>query len=337
MAVKQGRFIVITTINNPTEAINKYAQWKSWKVIVVGDLKTPGDWQCNGVRYFNVKDQNSYPHLSLLSKKIPVNTYARKMFGYAYAIQNGAKAIFETDDDNIPYDNAETVLNNILESKDKVLDKRVRAKSGWLNIYHKFGAKKCWPRGFPLEHVRSAGIGGQDGIDLKPWSIMQFLANNDPDVDAIFRLLVKENVVFAKNRRYLLDEGTLSPFNSQATLWLPEAFPFLFLPIKVNDRVADILRGYIALCCLWKINRTLAFSSPIVFQKRNPHNLLNDLLGELQLYLNAEKWIKLLSKINGGRAEDYYLSALSLLHKERFLSKECRDLYKLFISISGIK
>tara|TARA_Y100000389_G_C17456648_1_gene518601 strand:- start:1669 stop:1788 length:120 start_codon:yes stop_codon:yes gene_type:complete len=34
-------FIVTTTINAPTEALIKYSKFKEWKLIVVGDLKTP--------------------------------------------------------------------------------------------------------------------------------------------------------------------------------------------------------------------------------------------------------------------------------------------------------
>ena len=34
-------FIVTTTINPPTEALIKYSKFKNWKLVVVGDLKTP--------------------------------------------------------------------------------------------------------------------------------------------------------------------------------------------------------------------------------------------------------------------------------------------------------
>ena len=33
---------------------------------------------------------------------IPYKSYARKNIGYLYAIQHGAKVIYETDDDNCP-------------------------------------------------------------------------------------------------------------------------------------------------------------------------------------------------------------------------------------------
>ena len=35
------KIIVTTTINEPTEALIKYSNFKDWKLIIVGDLKTP--------------------------------------------------------------------------------------------------------------------------------------------------------------------------------------------------------------------------------------------------------------------------------------------------------
>jgi len=335
--MNENNFIVITTINKPTKAISKFAQWKNWHVVVIGDRKSPPVWKCEGVTYLNIEDQYSHSSLSSLAKAIPENTYVRKMLGYAYAIQNGATAILETDDDNIPYDDAESVLEETLKLKNNSSYKRLSGDLGWLNIYQRFSDQKCWPRGFPIEFVRHPSVGGQIGKDCKPWKVTQFLADGDSDVDAIYRMLVPENVYFARNRKYLLDEGTFCPFNSQATLWLPEAFSFLFLPIGVSDRVADILRGFIALACLWKINSTLAFSSPIVFQERNVHNLLNDFSDEVSLYLNAAKWSHLLKNIAGSKASDYYRSALNLLCNANVLPKTCADLYMHFLSSSEIK
>ena len=37
------KFIVITSIFPPTEAIEKFAKLKDWKVVLVGDIKTPSD------------------------------------------------------------------------------------------------------------------------------------------------------------------------------------------------------------------------------------------------------------------------------------------------------
>lgn len=39
------KWIVITTVNSPTEDVKKLAKIDGWKVVVVGDTKTPADWR----------------------------------------------------------------------------------------------------------------------------------------------------------------------------------------------------------------------------------------------------------------------------------------------------
>ena len=39
------KWIVVTSINSPTEDVKKLAAIEGWKVVVVGDTKTPADWR----------------------------------------------------------------------------------------------------------------------------------------------------------------------------------------------------------------------------------------------------------------------------------------------------
>jgi len=39
------KWIVLTTINAPTDDVKKLADIEGWKVVVVGDTKTPADWR----------------------------------------------------------------------------------------------------------------------------------------------------------------------------------------------------------------------------------------------------------------------------------------------------
>ena len=39
------KWIVLTTVNSPTEDVKKLAGIEGWKVVVVGDTKTPADWR----------------------------------------------------------------------------------------------------------------------------------------------------------------------------------------------------------------------------------------------------------------------------------------------------
>jgi len=39
------KWIVLTTVNSPTADVKKLAGIEGWKVVVVGDTKTPSDWR----------------------------------------------------------------------------------------------------------------------------------------------------------------------------------------------------------------------------------------------------------------------------------------------------
>ena len=42
--LKHDKWIVVTTIQHPTEAVKALNYLKGWKLIVVGDRKTPKNW-----------------------------------------------------------------------------------------------------------------------------------------------------------------------------------------------------------------------------------------------------------------------------------------------------
>lgn len=331
------KFIVITSINHPTEAVIEFSKWPGWTTIVVGDRKSPQNWDCDNVVYLSIDQQlELYP---AFSKYIPENTYVRKMLGYLYAIEKGAIAIFESDDDNIPFDNAFEIVNSDIDGVLSTLP-LLKSETGWANIYDYFGAPSCWPRGYPLSLLKSGHnyelIGATN--DISP-VVVQYLADEDPDVDAIYRMTIGGEVYFSKNRRCAMAPATFTPFNSQATLWTSSAFPLMFLPVGIKDRVTDILRGFIALSCLWKKNKTLAISSPIVYQIRNEHNLLSDFIAEQDLYINSDRWSNLFqSQEPSETLYDDYRNILNILVDEASIPAINIDAYDNFINhINSIK
>jgi hypothetical protein len=325
------KFIIITSIYEPSEAVKKFATWKGWQVVVVGDRKTPKDWSCEGVKLLSIDEQ--YELFPALAKSIPENTYTRKTLGYLYAILNGAEAIFETDDDNLPYDGAQEVVEKMLDEKMHPDHKTLSSPSGWSNVYAQFGSDTSWPRGYPLQLFKANDTTLQSPEPNRKRSVIQFLADQDPDVDAVYRMVVGDEIMFTKDHFLTLAPGTYSPFNSQATLWTSETFPLLFFPLGVPDRVTDILRGYIALAVLWKSGRTLAFASPVVYQERNPHNLLNDFVQETMLYHNAQSWAVELQKIEGSSEKELFAAALKMLHGMGHISENNLSAYDIFIEI----
>jgi len=326
--MKNKKFIVITSINPPTKAVREFAKWQGWTTVVVGDRKSPSEWCFEDVVYLSIEEQDrQFPEFAAL---LPENTYLRKMIGYLYAFKNGAEAIFETDDDNIPYPDAADNIEAVLAGQ-RDIGATLGASSGWVNIYSEFGARDCWPRGFPLHHINRASEGVRRGLaNGLPWGVMQYLADDDPDVDAIYRMTRGKPIFFARNRTFRLEEESYCPFNSQATLWLPETFPLMFLPIGVTDRVTDILRGYMSLACLWKSGYTLAYASPTVYQERNTHNLFRDFEQEIDLYRFGDVWSRNLLNVDEGKPENAFTSAIDLMLKAKVLPEINRTAYEIF-------
>jgi hypothetical protein len=77
-----NKFVIITSINPPTEAVTAFAAWPGWTTVVVGDRKSPPAWRCDSVVFLSIDEQaRLFPEFSAL---LPVNSYVRKMIGYLY-------------------------------------------------------------------------------------------------------------------------------------------------------------------------------------------------------------------------------------------------------------
>ena len=60
--------------------------------------------------------------------------------------------------------------------------------------------------------------------------------------------------------------------------------------------MTDIWRSFIAQSFIKSVNKKLAFAKPIVYQDRNPHNLMKDFSDEIDGYLLNESIIKICSE-----------------------------------------
>jgi len=286
----KSQAMVITTINYPTEGVKKLARTcPDWNIVVIGDRKTPADWHYEGVQFLCVKDQLAMN--SAYAKKCPLNHYARKNIGYLKVIQEGAEVIFETDDDNIPYD-------PFLVSVDRYVEGQLVKKDGWENVYSHFGDNRIWPRGFPLECINDS-LRSKTSLSQKSTfacPIQQYLADGNPDVDAIYRLTIEADIKFSPNT-IVLSDGTFCPFNSQNTIWWPEVYPLLYLPSFVSFRMTDIWRSFVAQICLYSLGNHIAFREATMFQIRNEHSLIRDFQDEIPGYLNNMRIMDILSSL----------------------------------------
>ncbi|MFQ5983553.1 MAG: hypothetical protein ACE5KS_09290, partial [Woeseiaceae bacterium] len=221
--MKKRRWIVITTINAPTRAVAHVARLcrRGWSAVVVGDVATPADWDADGVIYLSTDRQKEL--FGEIADLIPYRHYSRKNFGYLYAIESGADLVLEIDDDNIPYPFFGKRLSQTVRGRQVKSD-------GWVNVYKYFTDETIWPRGLPLDELTSVGTIKTEATDSQ-CPIQQFLADHDPDVDAIYRLIFKEPVIFDPSASpVVLSDNTWTPFNSQNTLFFSRAFPLLYLP-----------------------------------------------------------------------------------------------------------
>ena len=243
---------------------------------------------------------------------IPYRSYPRKNIGYLYAIQHGAKIIYETDDDNSPTSGKITFYQK--ESGDFFVYK---TDSPMVNPYEHFGQSTIWPRGYPLDHIAdppSHKFVKCEGVDS---SIQQGVVNGDPDVDAIFRLTRKDqgvdlNVEFdAEAPPVVLPPNTLAPFNSQNTLFLHKALWALLLPSTVSFRVCDIWRGYWCQRLMWDTGTQLSFFPPNAVQYRNAHNYLSDFKEEKVVYYESGRLIEFLNNWKSEKP-DFFSRVLDL-------------------------
>jgi len=300
------KFITITSINSPTEAIKKFSQIKDWQVIVVADLKTPVDWQLENVKILTVDEQRSLPFETV--KLLPWNHYSRKNLGYLYAIWQGAELLYETDDDNIPYESWSEFFPIDLEAQTYISEEK------FINAYSYFCDANIWPRGFPLTAIHHKNR-GQTTKKTVSAPVQQGLADLDPDVDAIYRLTIGDEVKFSKRSPLFIAPQTYCPFNSQNTLWYPEAFQYMFLPTSVFSRLTDIWRGYIAQHFLHQKGQGVLFCSASVYQNRNYHNLMHDFVEEIDLYTRTEELIRVLEEYTNTSSDFAGIVKHLLLHQ----------------------
>jgi hypothetical protein len=279
----KDKCVIITTINKPTETVLKHIDNKEYDVIIIGDNKTPSDYKKLNCIYLDIPSQKKlFPELSEL---IPYNHYCRKNLGYLYAIKKGYKMIYETDDDNIPHPNFDDILQ--LNTTKMITEQN----NVWINIFKYFTNNAyIWPRGLPLSLIKNEPNYLIQDTDKKP-SIINGLVENDPDVDALFRIICnhQDSIKWDKNKCVLINNKNLCVFNTQNTFWLnPELFICLIIPCSVSFRYCDILRGIINNIILKNTGNYMMYSSPNVVQNRNEHNLISDFKSEYEMYIHNE-------------------------------------------------
>ncbi|XP_021893373.1 probable glycosyltransferase STELLO2 [Carica papaya] len=272
---RSEKWVVVSVSGYPTDALRAMVKMRGWQVLAIGNSRTPKDWNLKGAIFLSLDMQANLGFRVL--DYLPYNSYVRKAVGYLFAIQHGAKKIFDADDRGEVIDGdlgkhfdvelvgegarQEPILQYNHENPNRTV----------VNPYIHFGQRSVWPRGLPLEDVGEIGheeyyteiFGGRQFIQ-------QGISNGLPDVDSVFYFTRKASLEAFDIRfdehapKVLLPQGIMVPVNSFNTIYHSPAFWALMLPVSVSTMASDVLRGYWGQRLLWEIGGYVAVYPPTV-------------------------------------------------------------------------
>jgi len=329
--------LIITSIANDQHPILKQfaeeCNKRNLNFIVIGDTKSPADFNLSGCDFWSVERQLTLPFE--LAKITPTKHYSRKNLGYLLAIKNGTTELVETDDDNIPRE-------EFWDAKQREVKSYAFENTGWVNVYNYFTKQFIWPRGYPLEELQKKQTDITSlKFDAVNCPIQQGLADENPDVDAVYRLTYPLPLSFDIKTKIALGRNAWSPFNSQNTYWFKEAFALLYLPSYCSFRMTDIWRSYVAQRIAWECGWSVLYHESTVWQERNEHNLMKDFEDEIPGYTNNLRICKELEvltlKSGQGNICDNLITCYQKLIDINVIGKEEMVLLKAWINdISGL-
>ena len=185
-----------TTIFEPSDAVRAVAALPSWCLVVAADKKGPAAYPLPsradgkaGAIYLTVEMQEAMPFAT--RRLLRWNHFGRKNLAFLYAIQHGARYVFDFDDDNdISAFGADAIP--LLAPKAMVAEVRPSGHKLY-NLYPQLSTNPhAWPRGFPLDAVKDGRTHSTAftprALSARHVGVLQSLADHDPDVDGIYRL-----------------------------------------------------------------------------------------------------------------------------------------------------
>jgi len=281
------KYIVTTTINEPTEATYKFLQKDDWNMIIVGDLKTPHQ------KYIELEKAHTNLHYMTpdeqvdnykeLSDAIGWNKIMRRNLGFCLAYASGAEIIASIDDDNIPYDEWG---KDIRVGKETTLD-CWSADNGVFDPLSITNANHMWHRGYPSELIPTRYnvkfMGRVKRIPL----IQADLWDGVPDVDAMNRIIHNPRIKLKVDAPFC--SMNIAPFNSQNTFIAREVIPY-YMVLPHVGRMDDIWAAYMVQKLF---PNSVMFGKPTVYQERHEphHRNMKDLKDETLGYEYTLKFI----------------------------------------------
>ena len=231
-------YIVITTISEPTEATLKYLTFEDWRVVIVGDQKTPHtsyetlEKERSNLKYFHPDEQvKMFPDLS---EAVGWNLSPRRNLGYAYAYCMDAQVLASVDDDNVPYDNWG---QDLLVGKMTEVDVFFTGEPVSDPLKITMPESPLWHRGFPIQLVPKRNVKHVGKVKMNPLVQVSFW-DGDPDLDAMERLIyAPKDITIPHLEPFTVNN--IAPFNSKNTFFSRPVIPYYIL-IPAAGRVDDI-------------------------------------------------------------------------------------------------
>jgi hypothetical protein len=270
------KFIVTTTINPVTEAVDRFDSMPDWNLIVIGDRKTPAGYRLRRGQYVRPEDQEKIA--PDLSDAIGWNCIQRRNFGMLLAYQQGADIVALIDDDNIPLSNW---------GQDLMLGSPVDVNYYDIaqDCFDPVGATNhtdIWHRGFPLQMLAGRDYSQRSRRKLVPVVQADFW-NGDPDIDAVCRMEHAPDCEFDP-ACFPIASNKIAPFNSQNTFLSRSVMRDYFLFPHVG-RMDDIWAAFY----VQALGHQVVFGAPSVYQQRNEHDLTVDFTKEIIGYENNHR------------------------------------------------
>lgn len=336
--ISSDKWIVMTAFNPPFKSlINLLNILEDWKIVVISNNnKIEKQWKklnnSNKLIFLTLKGQMKLGYH--LTNYLSFNSYARKSIGYLYAIQHGAKEIFEIDEDIVILD-----LNSLrVNISNHNIYYGIRNDSRMINPYIHFGERSIWPRGFRLSDI---GYQAQNKfytmesnhLLLTPL-IYQGLINGIPDIDSIFQKTKNEiELYFSYNGPLIYFPGYFIPINSKSTKYIYDIFPFLPLAATISKEISDILRGFILQYFAWRYKGCVAYYKSNNYKKRDNISKTYNFIEEKKLFYNLDKFLYALnsnSNLNMNAIEILF-SIINNLIKFGFLGEKDLKIYRAYI------
>lgn len=285
------KMIVTTTINPVTDAIKLYDAMEDWKLLVIGDKKTPVDYYSgllSGKFLPWTYVEATYPDLVRLIGWNSVRL--GRMVAFIEAYRRGADIIASIDDDCLPMENwgknvyvgkpTEVTYYELIDEMDP-----------W-HCFDPYPGMYSPARGVPIEQIHDKGFCFEETIKTITPLIQVDACLGQGDFYAFARLAnPTESMEHLDALEWPCAANAFSPINTQNTFIHRSVLKDFPANIPFIGRADDIWAGY-GFQAIHKDATIYCGPSAVHCQDRSIASILDDLQDEMFLYRNTGNFLK---------------------------------------------